>query len=340
MSALRRIPFLWFSQGWRASLVGVAAIGLATLLVAELGSSYQVFILDSVLLAVIGASALNLLMGTVGQVSIGNAAFLVVGAFTAVISRQAHIAFPLDLVPALLAGAAVGFVVGLPALRIQGVYLALTTLAANFIFVEIAQRYQSVKVGAGGFIMPRLFTGMTLADQYRAWAALLFVAVALVLVLLRTLTAAELGRAWRLIRDHELVGPTLGMRASAYKLGAFMLSSALVALQGALAAHFSGYVSADSFTLTLAISYVAMVLIGGPDSQLGAVLGALIVVWLPFACADLLKLFPAASPTVAPQIALIAYGALVVFFITFAPSGVAGWLQTLWARISGPVPVD
>jgi branched-chain amino acid transport system permease protein len=320
----------WVLRGpWTAPITGILALGAATALFIGNASSYHMFIFNTVLLAVIGASALNLLMGTVGQVSIGNAAFLVVGAFSVVVARQLQIGFPFDLLVAIGAGAATGFIVGLPGIRIRGVYLALTTLAANFIFVEIAQKYQSIRAGAAGFIIPRLFRDTTLLDQQRAWAVVLFGFVAAVLILVRCLTTARIGRAWRLIRSHEIVAPSLGIPVAGYKLGAFMLSSALISLQGALGAHFSGYVSADSFTLTLAISYVAMVLIGGPDSQFGSVIGAAVVIWLPFLTASVIESIPNAPPTAAAQVALISYGALIVFFITLSPDGLAGWLR--WA---------
>ncbi len=322
-------------SGSQAVAAGVLALGLATAVFYLEASSYREFIFDAMLLAVIGASALNLLMGTVGQVSIGNAAFLVLGAFVGAAAGRSGIAFPLDVVVAMTVGTVAGLVVGLPGLRIRGVYLSLTTLAAHFIFVQAAEKYQSSQVGAAGFVIKRIFTG-TLEDQYKAWSIFLFVVVAALLVLIRALTTGRLGRAWRLIRDHDNVAPTFGIPVARYKLAAFMISSALISLQGGLLAHFSGYVSSESFDLALAISYVAMVLIGGSDSQLGSVLGAAIVIWLPYLASDTLQAVSTSTSSIIPRVALIAYGALIVFFITYSSGGVAGWLRDLGRWLTRP----
>jgi branched-chain amino acid transport system permease protein len=318
-------------RGHRGSRVSPQLVGLLVMTVILVyfvarASSFHLFIFNSALLAIIGASALNLLMGTVGQVSIGNAAFLVVGAFTTVVAGQWGLPFPLDVALALVTGGIAGLVVGLPALRIRGIYLAFASLAANFIFVRLASEYQSHETGPAGFIVPLQFPGLSLQDQQRRWAIVLFCVVVAVLALVYLLLNGRLGRAWRLIRDNEIVAPSLGIDVTRYKLAAFVISSALISMQGSLAAHFAGYVSAESFTLTVAIAYVAMVFIGGTDSQLGSIIGAAVVIWLPYLITDALEASGAAT-TFAPQISQIAYGALIIFFVTFSNGGLAEWAR-------------
>jgi branched-chain amino acid transport system permease protein len=304
------------------------AIGLAIVIAFLIwyiatGTSYYLFILNSVLLAVIGAASLNLLQGTVGQVSIGNVAFLVVGAFSSVWALRLGIPYPLDLVVALVAGA-----------LIRGFYLAFATLAAHFIFVQLAQTYQSHAVGAMGFIVPLRFANHSLVDQQRLWALVLAGTAAVVLLIIYFLTTFRLGRTWRVIRDHEIIAASLGIRVARYKLVAFMVSSAFIALEGGLTAHLSGYVTSDAFTLSIAVSYVAMVLIGGHDSLLGSVVGATIVISLPYLTANVMGQL-AINDQYSAQIAQILYGSLVVVFVVYSSGGVADWLRKGYAFVTG-----
>lgn len=313
--------------------LGVAVLILVTVFFDLNATSYYLYIYNGMLLAIIGAASLNLLQGTVGQVSIGNAAFLCVGGFTCVFAIRSGIPFPWDLPLALVSGAAVGLVVGLPALRIRGVYLALTTLAAQFIVTQLAAQYEGDTVGSGGFLLVQHFSLTNPVSQERSWSLLLLAFVIVTILLIYWLTKGRIGRAWRLIRDHEIVAPSLGIPVARYKLGAFMLSSALISLEGGLAAHFSGYVSSDTYTLTLAISYVAMVLIGGLDSILGSVIGAAVIIWLPVVATNIIGRVSSSESTKAPLIAEILYGAMIVVFVTYSQAGIGGFLRDLARRV-------
>jgi branched-chain amino acid transport system permease protein len=310
---------------------GVLAMGLITLFFATTQSSFNLYIFDSVMLACLGAIALNMLMGTAGQVSIGNSAFLLVGAFAAVFCLRAHVPFPLDLVIATLFSGLVGALVGLPALRLRSLFLALATLAAFFIAVYFGNLYQSrvPDAASGGFTITPLFSEHGLVGGQRYWAWLLFVLVSLLVLGASRLMRERSGRAWRMIRDHELVAPTLGINVARYKLVIFILSSMVIGFEGALAAHFTGSVTTDNYTLLLAIQYVAMILIGGLDSILGAVIGASIIVALPSIVPKIVAGFigPAQAATNGPQIAQIIYGVLIIVFITSSPEGIVGWLR-------------
>jgi branched-chain amino acid transport system permease protein len=317
----------------RPAWYGIALLAvLAAYYVAE-GSAFHLFVLNTCLLAVIGAIALNLLMGTAGLVSIGNSAFMMAGAFSAVFAIKAGLPFPGDVVFAAVFSAAIGIIIGLPALRLRGLHLALATLAAFFIIGYFANLYQSKAKGggAGGFFVPVLYQaqGFTGGQQYWAWTLLVVVA-ALILVATR-LGAERSGRAWRMIRDHEIVAHTLGIPVVRYKMSAFAISSALIGFQGALAAHLSGSVSVENFSLGLAIAYIAMVLIGGLDSVLGAVIGAFLVTALPTIVPVVITSVTGPLPTASqgPAIAEIIYGLLVIVFITSSPNGIVGLLRSL-----------
>jgi branched-chain amino acid transport system permease protein len=155
--------------------------------------------------------------------------------------------------------------------------------------------------------------------------------VSVIILIATRLSAERSGRAWRIIRDHEIVAHTLGIPVTRYKMIAFALSSALIGFQGALAARLNGSVSVDQFTLALAIAYIAMVLIGGLDSVLGAVIGAFLVTALPTVMPILITMVIGKLPVASqgPAVAEIAYGLLVIVFITSSPQGIVGLLRNV-----------
>jgi branched-chain amino acid transport system permease protein len=283
-----------------------------------------------VLLAAIGACGLDLLMGTGGQVSIGNAAFLAVGAYTTVWAVRVGVAFPLDVILGGVMAGLVGLVVGVPALRIRGMYLALATLAAFYIVGFFVQEYQTKKAGAAGFFLKPVFSGDILQQQ-TTWAWLLAGVLAVTIVLLSWLRSGRSGRAWRMIREHELASSIMGIPVARYKLILFVISSAIVGIQGGLTARFTGSVTHESFTLALSISAVAMILIGGLDTAAGPLVGAAVIVTLPLLVPQLVELV-ATSPSVSANAggyAQIVYGVLIVVFIVGAPKGLSGLVGRL-----------
>src|ERR1700722_6388391 len=288
-SAAQARSFDWRSlirQRYLIIVIGFIVVAFVT----AGGSSYSIYIVDTILLAGIGAMALDLLMGTGGQVSIGNAAFLAGGAFATVWASRAGVPFPFDVIIAGIACAVGGLIVGLPALRIRGMYLALATLAAFYLADFIGQKYQSDTVGAAGFLLKPLFTG-TIGQQSASRGWLLFGVVAATMILISWLRSGRSGRAWRMIRDHEVAASAMGIPVARYKLLLFTITSAIIGIQGGLTAHFTGSVSYDSFTLTLSISVVAMILIGGLDSVAGPLIGAAVVTLMPVYLPDVIGLF-------------------------------------------------
>lgn len=317
---------------------GLALLALITLVATLTFSVANLFVFDSVLLASLGAIALTVLTGTAGQVSIGNSAFLAVGGFGTVWALRAGVPFPLDIVVAAALAALVGLVVGLPGVRMRGLELALATLAAFFIVQYATNQYEiHTPGGSAGFVIPTLFGSTGLVDGQKYWAWLLFAILAVVIVGAHLLSHGRLGRALRIIRDHELVAPSLGVPVTRYKLFIFTLSSAVIGLEGSLFAYFLGSVTSDTYTLTLAIQYLAMVIIGGLDSIVGAIVGAAIVTALPTVMTSVLTPLMGMQAAIdAPQIASITYFALLIVMLTVAPEGVAPWfgrtVRAFWAR--------
>ena len=155
---------------------------------------------------------------------------------------------------------------------------------------------------------------------------IIVVVLAVILVLVGALMSGRTGRTWKMIRDHEEVVAVFGINATRWKLGAFVISSMILGLQGGLMAHFSGLVSTEGFDLHVAIIYLAMVVVGGLGSLPGAVIGALLISLMPDIIPALIRLVSPAgsSPVLGANISTIIYGALILVFVVFAPKGIAG----------------
>jgi branched-chain amino acid transport system permease protein len=328
------------SSGWgifrivRPAWWGVALIGIATLFFTSTLGALNVYVYDQILLACMGAIALQLLLGTAGLVSIGNSAFLLVGAFSAVFALRSGIAFPFDLIFATVISGVAGLIASLPSLRIRSLFLALSTLAVYYLAVFFGNLYQvhgGPVASAAGFQIPTLFASQGLAGSGRDWAWFLFGCLAITILGASRLMRERSGRAFRMIRDHEFIAPTLGIPVFRYKLTVFVITSMVIGFEGALMAHFSGIISTDSFTVTLAFQYIAMIVIGGLDSIVGAIIGAVIVIGLPTWVPILIgPLVGSTNATIdGPNIALIIYGVLVILFVVSSPDGTVGLLRTL-----------
>lgn len=315
----------------------VIAIGLvAAVLFVELTSDYYVFVVNLALLAAVGAVALNLLTGYAGQVSIGNAAFLAIGGWTCILAN------PVGFMPSVLMGgivcAAVGFLVGIPSLRLRGLYLAMTTLALHFIIQFAFNQYQTAEKAYAGFPMPVASIGPLRLDTDKSWYVLLIVVLVITLLVSSSLLTTKPGRAWIAIREHDVAAALVGVNVTRYKLLSFTVSSFFIGLAGGLAAYYTRVVSADQYSLELAVSYVAMVIIGGLGSLFGAVIGAFIVSLLPLAVSNLghsvfadLAIGDFVTRNLA-NLEMMIYGVLVLAFLYFEPGGIAGLFRRVVLR--------
>jgi len=270
---------------------------------------------------------LMLLAGYTGLFSIGHAAFLGVGAYTEVALTGMGVPFPLAMVISGVLAAATGVVVGLPALRVKGIYLGIATLSFGFIVAEVFARWESVTGGNAGKSVgsPQMF----------GWAAdtgTSFYFVCLVTAVLATLGVANLlrsptGRAFVAIRDSEISAQSMGIHLAYYKTLSFAISAALAGIGGALYAHQIRFVSPDQFDIIQSIDLLLMVVIGGLGSIHGAFLGAIFLIGLPQLIAAVKDYLP---PLIgqAPGLKAVVYGAVLVAFVLFEPLGLYGrWLK-------------
>jgi branched-chain amino acid transport system permease protein len=279
-------------------------------------------------LAVPGALALSLLTGVAGQISLGNAAFMGIGATTAaILSTNLKLPFLLVLPIAGLLTALVGVLVGFPSLRVRGLYLIIATLALHFVIAYTIQAVQERLVGVGGFVMPAPTIGPLTIQSPSDWYIVLVVFAALVTVMHINLVRSRVGRAWIAVRERDMAAEILGVPVARYKISAFVTSSTIIGVQGALLAYFIGAVSYDMFTLPVALSFVAMVIIGGLGSHVGAIYGAIFVTALPFLLNNLFTLLPQGiSPwlsSAAFDVQTAIYGLLIILILIFEPRGIA-----------------
>jgi branched-chain amino acid transport system permease protein len=286
--------------------------------------AYYIYLSVLTAYAAIGAVALDLLLGYVGQVSIGNSAYMAIGAFAAV-GVQHYGGFLTGLLAGLIAGAAAGLVTGLVSLRLRGFYVVLTSLALLYIASFAFQEIESATGAIAGYNLPIPSIGSFELNSDRRWLAVGLVLLVIELVVLGILIRGRTGRAWLAIREHESAASVVGVNVVKYKLLAWVLSSAFIGLQGAMLAYYLGSVDYASYTLELSVSYAAMVLIGGLGTLYGPILGAIIVTLVP----SLLNDIGSGGTTGyigsnASSIELLIYGALIIVIVLLDPGGLWG----------------
>lgn len=287
--------------------------------------------LDQTIIMAFGAIALNILLGVAGQLSLGSAAIMALGAFTAAATatQGIHASFLLTMLLGAVVGGLAALLLGVIALRVRGFYLVLATIALHFIVLFFTQKYQTSVVGETGFIMPpaSLF-GWDLSNEKR-WYVVLMVLLVLVTAGSYNLLRSGTGRAFRAIKDREVAAALLGVDVTRTKLLVFILTSMLIGLQGAVYAFYVGVVSYDTFSLDLTVEFVAMIIIGGLGSIAGSLIGALVVTMLPFVVQALVPLIPDWVPfgssiqNNAFPVESILYGIVILIFMLRLPRGLA-----------------
>ncbi len=327
--ALFPIPF----DRWAIGILALFACVAIPLLTDQywMGSLIIPFLIFS-----LSALGLNFLTGYAGQLSLGHAAFMGIGAYGAVILYGRY---GVPLIPSLLGGglisAFVGALFGLPALRIKGFYLAVSTLAAQFIIEWVITHVKWIGGGVYATIdtPPLVIVGWYIDTPVEKYYLTLAIVVALT-VFAKNLTRSRVGRAWMAIRDRDIAAEIMGISLFRYKLLAFSVSSFYAGVAGGLMS-FTYYAAAniEEFNLLLSFRLLGMIIIGGMGSILGSFLGAGFIVLLPIFINQLLGGFgKVAGRLVTTDLLanteLMVFGALIVFFLIVEPLGLARLWQT------------
>ena len=295
-------------------------------------SAFLLDLANQVCLALVGSIALMLLTGYAGQISLGHAGLIAAGAFTtAILFKELGAPIWVTLPASGVVGAILGFIFGLPSLRLKGLYLALSTLALHFIVIYVGAEYETKRGYATGVVIDPPSLGPLIIQDARLWYFLLLLADILLVIFSLNLVRSKTGRAWMAIRDRDVAAEALGIKLSSYKLSAFVLSSVVTSIAGCLFAYYRGFVSVEAFSLLMTIEYVAMIIIGGLGSILGAILGTIFVVLLPYVIETMVKVIhvPARFSTYMFSINHAAFGLIMIMFLVLEPSGLVG----IWTRI-------
>lgn len=297
-----------------------------------IASPFHLDLACQVFLAVIGSISLMLLTGYAGQVSLGHAGLIAAGAFTVgILFKETGAQFWVTIPAAAAVGALIGVIFGLPSLRLRGLYLAVSTLALHFVVVYLGGEYETKRGFSTGVMIDAPKIGDFILRDRRIWYFVLLVFAVSALLISLNLLRSRTGRAWGAIRAHETIAEALGIGVPGYKLLAFVISSAMTAVAGALFAYYRGFVSVEAFSLFLSIQYVAMIIVGGMGSLLGAILGAIFVTLLPYMIEYAVAWLPNARSYAGSLAAFnyAAFGIVMILFLVFEPAGLVG----IWRRV-------
>lgn len=294
-------------------------------------SDYFIHIANLIAIACIGAVALNLVCGTAGLLSLGHAGFMAAGAFTTAI-LTVNFQMPVWLVVPMSAmvGGLLGFIAGLPALRLKGIYLGLSTLAMHYIIYYGCSEYQFHGGFGFGINIKDPTVGSLVIGGDATWYFILWSLVAVIALFVRNLIRTRPGRAWMAIHSRDIAAQAAGIPIGRYKVVAFVVSGAITGVAGSIYAYYTNVASVEEYNFLLTIQYLAMIIVGGLGSVLGAIFGALIITVLPFI---LMYVFGFLEVSGAMKDFFFAvqsgfFGIVIVLFLVFEPLG----LLEIWRR--------
>jgi branched-chain amino acid transport system permease protein len=309
-----------------ALLVGMAAFPF-------LAGPYLLYMANLTGVAIIAAVGLNILTGAAGQISLGHAAFVGIGAYTAaILTTRLGLPFLICLPLSGLSAAFFGVIVGAPSMRMKGLYLCIATLAAQMIFEFIFVHWHSLTGGIRGINVPSAeIFGITLDTEFKLY----FVTVPIVIMAVtaaRNLFRTRVGRAFIAIRDRDISAELMGINLFRYKLYAFATSSFFAGVAGCLQVYLLRIVTPEHFPLHESVRYLAMIIVGGLGSVLGSIFGAIFMTWVPEALQSILSLFQGIDDKLMSYLfplQTVVFGLLIVVFLVFEPHGLA----EMWRRL-------
>ena len=304
--------------GWTALLGVLPPLALLP----YLAPGYFLYTASLIAAHIVIAVGLNLLVGYTGQISLGHAGFVAIGAYTAgILAARLGVPWPAAILGAGAVAAGFGFLVGVPALRLTGPYLTIATLGFGIAVNQVLTNWERLSGGRAGLFLPKLaVAGVRLPDSQIYY---LFAGLAAVLLWgAFNLVRSHIGRAFVAVRDSDIAAEVMGVNLTIYKTLAFAVSAFYGGIGGAMLAYLLGYLEPQLFTLFESIYYFSMIVVGGLGTIPGSILGAALLTILPQQLAGLKQYLP------------LVYGATIVAVMALEPLGVYGrWLKIkLWFK--------
>lgn len=315
---------------WMFILAGLVLLALFPLF----ANSYTLNLATTVAVAGVAVIGLNLLTGVAGQLSLGHAGFMAIGAYTyAILTTDYGWPGLLTLPLAGFLAAISGLVVGVPSLRLRGLYLALTTLGFSYIVTHVLVEWESVTRGPSGMpAEPLRIIGLALKPDHAVYGVACLVLVLSIFAALN-LDRSRVGRAWAALHAHDIAASAMGINLTVYKLRAFLASSFFAGCAGALMAAQTRYVNVDTFSIVLSVEVLVMLIVGGMGRVSGAVMGAAFIVLLPevlrWVVGSMGAQLQSLMSTYVHEIKELMYGIVILLFLRFEPEGLAG----IWRKL-------
>jgi len=291
--------------------------------------NYWLGVANLIGITLIAATGLNILIGYCGQLSIGHAGFIAVGAYTAaILTNRLELPFLVGLICAGFTAGLIGLIFGIPSVRVKGFYLAITTIAAQFIIIWVINHWSAVTGGFIGIKVPYAAIGGFVFQSEASQFYLIISIAVLATFFAKNLARTRVGRAFIAIRDNDLAAEVMGINLFYYKLLAFFIGCFLAGIAGSLLAHWIGFVNAEQFSLVESILYIGMIIIGGLGTTLGPILGVvfirllqqiLTVEFVPL----LERTFTALPAGFATGVTPMLFGLAIVLFLILEPRGLA-----------------
>ena len=322
--ALRRVP----AERLRLGLFAIAVITFPFV-----ASPYWLNLANQIAIATVGAIGLNILVGYTGQISLGQGAFMAVGAYTAgLLTLNFGLPWGVSIALACLLASAIGTFFGMPSLRLKGLYLAIATLAAQEIIEWVVTHWTGVTGGTEALVVPapQLFGARLNTDFRFYWLAVVLASATALFT--ANLFRSRVGRAFIAVRDQDIAASVIGVNVFRYKLLAFATSSFFVGLAGAMIAYYRNIISWERFTLETSLFYLAMIIVGGLGTIRGSFFGAALITLLPALIANAGGVLQDSAPAIAaqlPNIQQAAFGIIIILFLVFEPEG----LSKLWRNV-------
>jgi len=291
-------------------------------------SNYWLSVANLIGITLIAVTGLNILIGYCGQLSIGHAGFVAVGAYTsAILTHRLDFPFLASLLCAGIAAGVVGLIFGIPSVRVKGFYLAITTIAAQFIIIWVINHWDLT----GGFVgiqVPYASIGNFVFRSEQSQYYLIIGITVICIFIAKNLARSRIGRAFIAIKDNDLAAEVMGVNLFFYKMLAFFIGCFFAGIAGALMAHWIGFMTAEHFTLTESILYIGMIVIGGLGTTLGPILGVVLLrllqqvltmQFVPFLESTFTSLPSGFATGVTPML----FGLVIVLFLVLEPRGLA-----------------